>query len=246
MTVLVTFFTDFAAQTKREETVTLDELAQAIRQMTASEKRRLPWLKLAKFGDTHTERSSLRSDANVISISGVEADFDAGDISFDEAVAIAEKAPLRSVIYTSPSHTDDKPRWRVLAPTSEQLPPHRRAGLMARLNGLYRGVFAVESFTLSQSFYWGAVGDNPAHRVATVDGEYIDQLDELDLIAIGKRNGAGPQAPGVLPGPLDEEALTAEITSGRAYHTALSRAWLASGHNKVCRSSTRSTGSRSF
>jgi len=218
--VLVTFFTDYAAQSKREERVTLDELAEAIRRMSAGEKRRLPWLKFARFGDRRTEKNSLRHDANVISISGVEADFDAGDLGFDEAVEIAEKAPLRCLIYTSPSHTEDKPRWRVCAPTSEELPPHRRADLMARLNGLYRGVFAVESFTLSQSFYWGAVGNNPAHRAAIVEGECVDRLDELDLIAVGKPNGAGPGMP---PGPLDEDALAAAIVSGAAYHTCCVR-----------------------
>jgi hypothetical protein len=146
----------------------------------------LPWIKLARFGDVKSDKKSLRHDGNVTAITGVEADYDGEVISFDEAVEVAEKARLLAIVYTSPSHTDAAPRWRVLCPTSGELPPDQRRFLMARLNGLYRGIFAAESWALSQSYFYGSVDNNPDHRVEIVDGEFIDLLDELDLIAIAK------------------------------------------------------------
>src|SRR5262249_96576 len=72
--VSVTFFPDFAARTKREETMTLTAIAEIIQTTAAPEKGRLPWLKMAKFGGLRSPKNSLRHDDNVIRISGVEAD----------------------------------------------------------------------------------------------------------------------------------------------------------------------------
>ena len=53
----------------------------------------------------------MRHDANVICITGIEADFDAKVfngrmISFAEAVATMRKAGLSAILYTSPSYTE--------------------------------------------------------------------------------------------------------------------------------------------
>ena len=72
--VPVTFFTDYAARSKREETLAPAELARKIEQTAAAEKARLPWLKLARFGTIRSDKNSLRHDPNVLAISGIEAD----------------------------------------------------------------------------------------------------------------------------------------------------------------------------
>ena len=46
-----TLFYDFAAQTKKTTTFTLHSLAPRIMAVTATAKDKLPWLKLAVFGD---------------------------------------------------------------------------------------------------------------------------------------------------------------------------------------------------
>ena len=127
----------------------------------------------------------LRRDANVVSISGIEADYDDEVMSFDEATEILEVARLSALLYTSPSHTEDNPRWRVLCPTSRDLPPEQRARLLGRLNGSFGDVFAPESFALSQSYYYGSVNRNAAHRAVIVAGDCIDLRDDLDVDAIG-------------------------------------------------------------
>jgi hypothetical protein len=218
----VTFFTDYAATTKREEQITLSDLAALIKNTSALAKNRLPWLKMALFGGAVSPQGSLRHDRNLISLTGIEADYDTEVVSFEEAVDIAEKAGLLCLIYTSPSNTPDAPRWRVLCPTSSELPPTERSRLLARLNGLYRGIFAGESWVLSQSYFFGSVDHNPAHRVALVSGRAIDELDELDQIAMGKPGTKATLGNGVdhaASGLVDEAALLEQIKTGTSFHT---------------------------
>lgn len=193
--VAVTFFADYAAALSREDRLSPADIAQRVQTMVAPEKSRLPWLKLARFGVQRSGKNSLRHDGNVLAITGIEADYDGEKVSFDTAVEIAEKEGLGCIIYTCPSHTPDKPRWRVLCPLSQELPPEDRYRLVARLNGLYGGIFSGESFTLSQSYYFGKVAGTVEHRVEVIDGEPIDLLDELDEIAIGRPNGQAPHEP---------------------------------------------------
>lgn len=222
----ITFFRDFAAQTRRERVMALPELAELIRTTSAPSKERLPWLKLARFGNGRTKEGSLRSNANLIAISGIEADYDGKEIGVDRAVETAEKAGLLALIYTSPRHTPVEPRWRVLCPTSREYPPKERARLLGRLNGLYHGIFARESWTLSQSYYFGRVSHAPAHRVELAEGEPIDLLDELDAIALGPPAGStGTARPGAEIGAGGEARGDAElirrIVAGAGFHPEL-------------------------
>ena len=166
--------------------MTLPGLRNLVLNTTASKKDSLPLLKLASFGNTRSQGKSLRNNANVLSINGVELDYDGENMPFDGAVAKTEKAHLRALIYTSPSHSERKPRWRILLPTSRPLAPGERANLVARVNGLFEGIFANESFTLSQGYYYGSVANNPAHRAVIVDGDSIDLRDDLDAGAMHK------------------------------------------------------------
>lgn len=194
-TFAVTFFRDFAAATKAERRLSLVDLAERVRNVTASRKSDLPWLKLARFGTVRSDKGSLRHDANMLAISGIEADYDAERITFGDACDRLEKQGILSIAYTSPSHTEDAPRWRVLCPLLEELPPTRRNHMMGRLNGLFGGNFAGESWTLSQSYYFGAINGNPSHRVEIIDGQPIDMHDDLDVIWRDKPGGSNTTAP---------------------------------------------------
>lgn len=182
--IAVTFFADAGAGAKEEQTGTLRELAAIVRDVRASSKGALPWLKLASFGARRTERNSLRHDANVLSISGVEGDYDGALITMERARQIVSQAGIAALLYTSPSHTPGAPKWRILCPASQGLPPSERGRLLARVNGLFVGALAHESFTLSQAYYYGAVSPGEHHEVIEVDGRPIDLADELDAGAI--------------------------------------------------------------
>jgi len=220
----VTFFTDAAARTKREELYSLRSLATRINAITAARKTGLPWLKLARFGQLRTDKGSLRHDANVITISGIEADYDGGAMTVDEACELLNQQGLAAVVYTSPSHTEDAPRWRVLCPLSEEMAPDRREKMVGRLNGLFHGIFSGESFTLSQSFYYGSVNHNPSHRVKLIEGLAIDLNDDLDEGWTG-RPATKPTGNGKVQraGPLDADALLQDIMEGTNYHQAAVR-----------------------
>jgi hypothetical protein len=90
--ILATFFRTYSALSKTETALKPDDLASRIKVQTASEKKKLPWLKLARFGDRKTNKGSLRSDANLLAIDGVEADYDGEKIPFAEARDILKKA----------------------------------------------------------------------------------------------------------------------------------------------------------
>jgi len=135
----VTFFADFSATTKTEAYLTLDELAAQIRSAKAATKTSAPWVKLARFGDKRSDKGCLRSDENLLAISGVEADYDGERFEFYKAVDVARCAGLAAILYTSPTHRPERPRWRVLCPSSTELLPAHRPRLLNRLHGLYGG-----------------------------------------------------------------------------------------------------------
>src|SRR4029453_8122508 len=132
-TIGITFFADVAASALETKDITLWDLRARILTTVANAKADLPLLKLARFGDQRSKKNSLRHDANVTAVTGIEADYDGERVKFDIAAAILKKARLQGLIYTSPSNTPKKPRWRVLCPTSCDLPPDQRGRLMARL-----------------------------------------------------------------------------------------------------------------
>jgi hypothetical protein len=193
-TFKITFFDDYAAKTKREAALSLDEVAALVRKTRMPRKDALPWLKFAVFGDAPSNNGSLRHNGNVLEISGIVADYDGEVVPIDDAVARLAAAGIRGLVYATPSHTDAKPRWRVCCPTSRTLPPDEHYRLVSRLNGPLGGILAGESWVLSQSYYYGAVGEGMA-RAVVVDGtRTIDEADDLDAGAIGKPYGAAHAA----------------------------------------------------
>jgi hypothetical protein len=193
-----TFFFSPGAPDKREERLHAHELAERIRNTTQKRKDLLPWLKLARFGGLRTDKGSLRHDGNVIAITGIEGDYDGEQMSFEVAEDVLNTISIHALLYTSPSHTENAPRWRVLCPLSREYSPDRRDDFMARLNGAFGGIFSRESWALSQSYYFGAVNKNPPHRVAVIEGVCVDLADNLDEGAVGrprkpKPNGSNGQ-----------------------------------------------------
>jgi Protein of unknown function (DUF3987) len=218
-----TIFGDKYGTTALRQQADLEELAGAIRMTTKVAKEALPLVKFGTFGNKRSTDGCLRHDANVIEVTGVEGDYDGEQVSFEQAVEIAEKANLRCLVYTSPSHTPQKPRWRLVAPFSAPLPPERRTHMMGRLNGLYGGIFGPESWTLSQSYFFGRVNGKPIPQVAIVDGMYIDQLDELDRIWRGKPDTVNNGSGNGYAGPLEEQAMLEAIINGDSFHVAAVR-----------------------
>ncbi len=163
----------------------------------------------AKFGNKRSDKGSLRHDANVEQISGDEIDYDIEQVAFaDVLTALNELRISATLLYTSPSHSSEKPRWRVLAPTSVPLTPELRAKLVAQLNGALKtklGADTVakgESFALSQAFYYGWVCDSPKpdHRAEVTTGSFINHLDLSRYEGFGAASASNKPSAGAISG----------------------------------------------
>jgi hypothetical protein len=218
----VTTFGDTFARAKKEHDLTWPEIVAKLRAPREfAKKADAPLLKLATFGNRRTDKGALRSDDNLLAVSGVEGDYDGEKVSPDEALAMLERHGIRALIYTSPSHADDKPRWRVLAPFSVELPKHLRDQMIRRVNGALGGILTGESFTLSQTYYYGRINGHPYRCLTTFndpdDGTCINELEKLDDIAAGPPR-VGPDQAGETATDAD---LRAAILSGGTYHESL-------------------------
>ncbi len=192
---LVTIFQDKYARKKTGEQCTIDDLADlAADPQIYSSKQDMPLIKLATFGDLKSKKGSLKTDDNLISVTGIEADYDAEQMPMREAAARIENAGIEAVLYTSASHTEDKPRWRVLCLLSKPCEAVERYKFVARLNGVLGGILADESFIASQGYYFGQV-EGAVYDSVQTDGTYIDLLAGLDERAIGKSKGDAGATP---------------------------------------------------
>ncbi|MGO9049749.1 MAG: hypothetical protein ACLP19_16065 [Xanthobacteraceae bacterium] len=211
-TLRVTRFPNEQAFKLKALDLTLEELRELILKETAATKEALPWLELKTFGTKRSVHNSLRWNENVISICGVEIDYDEGNITFAEAIVL-KRNRLHALVYTSPNNAAGKPRWRALLPTSRVLvvPDEQRAGFkhqfVARLNGLFGGTLCDASWPLSQAYYYGSVNNNPLHAAVIIPGDYIDERVDLDAGAIQKDDKLKPKdkQPGADDGIDDDD-----------------------------------------
>ena len=186
-------------------------------------KDKCPLIKLATFGDKRSpiryeknkqgelveKGDSLRWDDNVQAIYGIEGDYDSkpdkngNRVTLAQAVGILQSYGIRALLHPTDSSTEAEPCWRVLCPLARQHAPGAHSALLKRLNGALGGILAGESFTLSQTYYFGATPNNACNITVTFDdpdeGTCIDDLDELDEIAIGKGDTPAQPAEGVHP-----------------------------------------------
>jgi putative DNA primase/helicase len=150
-----------------------------------------PLIKLATFGNKESANGSLRHDGNVLNVSGLEGDHDAGTLSPQDAAELLRQAGVRALIYTTASHTPSHPRWRVLAPLSRPHAPEERARFVGLLNAILNGALARESFVLSQAFYHGRIA-GAAYEAIPVAGIPLDLLSWTisPLFPAGMRDSA--------------------------------------------------------
>lgn len=138
-----------------------------------------PLLSLCEYGDTPSSAGVLRHADNVRRVYGIEVDYDGEEVTPEEGLARLQAAGLTALIYTSASYTEGAPRWRAILPLSEAALPPQRALFVARANRALGGIASRESFTLSQSFYFGQVR-GARYKWLESHGRCIDQAVDLE------------------------------------------------------------------
>ena len=183
----VTLFADTGAQSVKTREFAWSQLVEHIRSPRQYERKaNMPLVKLARFGGVRTDKGSLRHDANVLAIDGIEGDYDAGELSIADAATLLADTGIVAMLYTSPNHGLVRPRWRVLCPLARERTPDGRRMLVGRLNRVLGGVLAAESFVLSQSYFVGRArlrddGTPAVYEAQEVRGHRcIDEADELE------------------------------------------------------------------
>jgi len=121
--ITVTIFPNFAAKVKEVWDMTLPEIGLMIEAENRKRKNLLPWMKLAAFGGTRTPKGSLRHDANVLAISGVEVDHDSGR-PIEEAIGLLQAAAYAQFVRQSVVSAFPKAARRErLSSASERIEP---------------------------------------------------------------------------------------------------------------------------
>jgi hypothetical protein len=188
--VRVTFMENESATNLTSGVWTLPKLRDHILKTSGPTKAQLPWLKLATFGNQRSKKGSLRTDANTRSIEGIELDYDGLKMGLAEAIEIIKRMNIRALLYTSPSYSTTKLKWRILIPLSKSEPRAKemRVKYVARINGYFKSAakhegnfFSGETFTLSQGYFYGRAEDNQDadHQAIIIDGQFIDLQDRL-------------------------------------------------------------------
>lgn len=187
-----------------------------------------PLISMAEYGDQiDAAHKCLRYAENVQRVYGVELDYDGEEVPIEAAADLLQAANLRAILYTSPSHTTARPRWRALLPLCEPAIPEKRAEYVGRANRALGGIASRESFTLSQSFYIGRVR-GAAYEVRETSGRTIDNASDIlpQYYAGHQGNGAAPRD------PTTDADLRAAFARGEDRYQAmlkLSSRWAARG-----------------
>ena len=127
-----------------------------------------PLLKLGIF-----EGDSRGAGHSLVSISGIEIDYDAGEVTAHSAAKLLRQAGVESVVCSTFTSRMDCPKWRVFAPTSREIDASLRQYLVSAVDGVLGNIAARESYTPKQTFFYGR---NPESNYVFfhVKGECVD------------------------------------------------------------------------
>jgi Virulence-associated protein E len=191
--ITITVFPDVFAKAKDPCHVALKVFSEHLRNARASDKYQLKLFSPGSYGRKRTAKNALRHDNNIIELFAVVGDYDGGKVSVDQAVVALEAAGVCALALTTPSHTPDAPRWRVICPLSDPLNRARANAtgfeladyhkLVSRLAGVFPDGLAPESWNRSQGWFIGTVDGAPDHQVRHVSGVCLDLLPGLDTHA---------------------------------------------------------------
>jgi hypothetical protein len=153
-------------------------------------------LPLIKFSELpNNSRAKGTQPKNMTAVVG---DYDGGQVSVTEAVAMLSQAGISAMVYTTRRHRPEAPRWRVVAQLSAPLSCAEYIEHLDALNGALGGIFAPESWEQTRCYFYGKV-EGVAYSFAQVDGLPIDSmlLGGIGWSPIGKPGAGESKKPAV-------------------------------------------------
>jgi len=222
MSTACTFFPDAFAKTLTQGAFSSALLEDPPRAKT---KAGLPFIKLAVFSGEKTKNNCCRHDKGVTAVTGCELDYDHGTLTINEAAARFEKAGVKAHLYPTPSNTEENPRWRGLLMfsesfrgTTDEMREYRKGAVRAAVEVLGEDV-ANESYTLSQSYYYGEIEGKNWFFIET-EGALLDQV--FDIASYEEASAQKAKLNGHEESLVPADAIRAIIT-GEEFHTSTIR-----------------------
>ena len=125
----------------------------------------------------HRRASSQACDTHYFII----GDHDAGTQTPVEVINKLNELNVRGMVYTTASHTEKSPRWRVVVPVSEPFEHKQEVFelLVGTLNSIVGGALANESYSPLQAWYYGPVSQVVFEALCSTGTRDIDQCDEI-------------------------------------------------------------------
>lgn len=177
LTVDWTCFGHYQAKVGTLRTNTVHEFYDLIKNAPLfADKKAQPLLKLGTY-----ENNSRAKDSALSKISGVELDYDAEQVTIEEAAGLFRAAGIEALLYSSFSSKPAAPRWRVLLVLSKPTHADHRAAWVAAANSVLGNIAGSESYTPKQIFFWGRPDDD--YQVIHCQGEYLDLLPAMQEAA---------------------------------------------------------------
>jgi len=162
-TISITWLSAAAIAAVRQEKLSLPQLAHRILSTTVLKNSDLPWFSL--------------HDYQLVEVSGINAQCGS---AFEPACELVRKNKIRALIFQNPT---TPPTLQIIVPFSESMSPEKLPALAARLNGVFRGKLAAESFDPTAQCRYGSVGTQNI-EINDIDGDFIDLRADLDAGAI--------------------------------------------------------------
>ncbi|GEM_PF-1421659 len=128
-------------------------------------------------------------------VHGVTGDYDGEVVSIDQGADLLRRWNIEAFLFTTGSHTEAAPHWRVVAPLAEAAPASEYRQLVARLNWALDGILARESARVAQMFHYGKV-QGVDFQVRHVEGAPLDDpILSLTLGEVFPDDRPAPQHP---------------------------------------------------
>lgn len=134
----------------------------------------MPLFSFTKF------KEDYRTKANAGMVHAVIVEHDGEYLEPEKAADIMRDSGIASIVYTTPSHSWDAPRFRLVVRLSKPTERNEHNRMVRVLNHLLDGALARESLDVEREWFYGRV-EGSEYTCIAVDGAPLDEVLVLDL-----------------------------------------------------------------